>query len=168
MLTLYDRRALASGGVRRGSGHRSRTGSTVRPSARSSRGGPRIRASPMLHASAVADDSWAVAIADERSREVDDGAHLPRRRPAHRRRRRLPRATRPRTDRLQRYARAKLEADALERLPSLASLIVDRHHDQTLIDPGPRRAAQAASAVLLPTITHRTETTVTPLRPATR
>ena len=62
------------------------------------------------------------------------------------------------------YARAKLEPDALERLPSLASLIVDRHDEQTLIDPGPRRAEQARlRAVLLPTITHRTETTVTPL-----
>lgn len=120
---------------------------------------------PLLHASAVADDTWAVAIAGASGagksttaltclagglRIVGDDACLVR--------------LDPEPTIYSVYARAKLEPDALERLPSLASLIVDRHNDQTLIDPGPRRAEKARlRAVLLPTITHRSDTRVTPM-----
>jgi hypothetical protein len=120
---------------------------------------------PMLHASAVADDTWAVAIAGASGagksttaltclaaglRIVGDDACLVR--------------LDPEPTIFSVYARAKLEPDALERLPSLASLIVDRHNEQTLIDPGPRRAEHARlRAVLLPSITHQPDTSVTPL-----
>jgi hypothetical protein len=123
------------------------------------------RGLPLLHASAVADDTWAVAIAGASGagksttaltclaaglRIVGDDACLVR--------------LDPEPTIFSVYARAKLEPDALERLPSLASLIVDRHDDQTLIDPGPRRAEHARlRALLLPAITHRVDTRVTPL-----
>ncbi len=94
---------------------------------------------PMLHASTVADDTWGVAIAGASGagksttaltclaagmRIVGDDACLVR--------------LDPEPTIFSVYARAKLEPDALERLPSLASLVVDRHNEQTLIDPGPR------------------------------
>src|SRR5690606_23216096 len=83
---------------------------------------------PLLHASAVADDSGAVAIAGASGagksttalaclaaglRIVGDDACLVR--------------FDPEPTIYSIYARAKLEPDALAKLPSLASLIVDRH-----------------------------------------
>jgi hypothetical protein len=123
------------------------------------------RGLPLLHASGVADDHGAVAIAgasgagksttalaclDAGLRLVGDDACLVRLDPA------------PTVFSI--YARAKLEPDALARLPALGHLIVDRHDEQALIDPGPRRAESAPlQAVLLPTITHERATRVTPV-----
>src|SRR5262249_54045638 len=99
------------------------------------------RGLPLLHASGVADDDGAVVVAgmsgagksttalaclDAGLRLVGDDACLVR--------------LDPEPTVFSVYARAKLEPDALERLPALAAMIVDRHEDQALIDPGARRA----------------------------
>jgi hypothetical protein len=113
---------------------------------------------PFLHASAVADDSGAVAIAGASGagksttalsclaaglRLLGDDACAVRLDPS-------PSAYSV-------YGRAKLELDSLARLPTLASMIVDEHEGQTLIDPGDRRAESAPlRAVLLPRITDGT------------
>jgi hypothetical protein len=62
------------------------------------------------------------------------------------------------------YSRAKLEPDALARVPSLAPLIVACNEGQTLIDPGDRHVAQAPlRAVLLPRITGEPASKVVPV-----
>jgi hypothetical protein len=63
------------------------------------------------------------------------------------------------------YRLAKLEPDALRRLPALAALATDRHDEQTLIDPGTHhRGGAPLRAILLPQVTDATATSVVPLR----
>jgi hypothetical protein len=65
------------------------------------------------------------------------------------------------------YGRAKLEPDAAEKLPQLAALAVDRHAEQVLLDPGDLLAASAPlRAILVPHVTGERETRVVPLPPA--
>jgi hypothetical protein len=123
------------------------------------------RGLPLLHASGVGDANGAVAVAgasgagksttalaclDAGLRLVGDDACLVR--------------LDPEPMIFSVYARAKLEPDALARLPALAALIVDRHDAQSLIDPGPRRCDVAPlRAVLFPEITHAPTTRVAPI-----
>ncbi len=65
------------------------------------------------------------------------------------------------------YGRAKLEPDALERLPELGALAVDRHAEQVLLDPGELLAPAAPlRAILIPHVTGERKTRVVPLAPA--
>jgi hypothetical protein len=120
---------------------------------------------PFLHASAVADDTGAVAIAGASGsgksttalsclagglRLIGDDACAV--------------LLEPSPIAFSVYGRAKLELDSLARLPSLASMIVDEHEGQTLIDPGCRRAESAElRAVLFPRITANTASRVVPV-----
>jgi hypothetical protein len=64
------------------------------------------------------------------------------------------------------YGFAKLEPEALERLPDLASSVVDPGAEQLLIEiPDGPTGARALRAVLLPQIAHTTDTRVAPVSP---